>query len=558
MHRFTRYLMLILAGFLSLSLFWKPSLAEDMPGTVTGVDWSLTPDGVLTLRSNAGWQDFLRNGESGWYWLFIDNLPERVQKLVIGKNVTKFSIYEPSYMNKDDMYETDYMLIRGNDAFMPYIGIYYQHPKFMPVTIAVEAGNPVFYMKDGMLINRDKQSVVLSERLKSDVVIPNGIKSIETWAFYCREITSVTFPDTLKTIGGEAFSECEALESIELPNSVTSVEVGAFSHCFYVTHLVLSENLQSIEMGAFANCGMEEITIPNGIKQINFLTFFGCDGLKRVNLPEGLKRIENYAFDSCENLEEISLPSGLQYIGMGAFERCFQLKHMVLPESLQEIGESAFDQCKFAVLQVPSRLKILAIPENERGFSTALSFDESTRTFGMDSVDTILFTGSDYDFGAAAVDRANQVIFLGKPPQNMASYLNEVDSGTIYYLDDYAQDWKAVSQAEWGKWSLVGVTRKQVEQMVDRSIHPTPEPTAEPTPVPTPAPVYSPTPTFFYKTNIGSTNPDANADSEQSKQGGLFSDPVVLGMGVGILLVVAGLAIIASRTLGTKRKKTKK
>ena len=548
--RFVRNILLVFVGLFFVCLFCKSSLAEDMPGTVKGVDWSLTPDGVLTIESDAGWQDYLRNGEGGWYWVFEDNLPERVQKLVIGKNVTKFSIYEPTYMNKDDMDETDYMLIRGNDAFMPYIGIYYQRPKFMPVKIAVEAGNPVFYMRGGMLINRDKQSVVLSERLKTDVAIPNGIKSIETWAFYCREITSVTFPDTLETIGGEAFSECEALESIELPNSVTSIEVGAFSSCFYLTHLVLSENLQSMEMGAFANCNIEEVTIPNGIKQISFLTFSGCDALKRVNLPKGLKRIENYAFDSCENLEDISLPNGLQYIGMGAFERCFQLRHVVLPESLQEIGEYAFDLCNLAVLQVPSRLKILAIPANERGFSTALSNDESTRTFGMESVDTILFTGADYDFGTAAVNRANQVIFLGKPPNNMVSYLNEVDSGTIYYLDQYAQDWKATSQAEWGKWSLVGVTSDQVEQMVDRSLHPTPEPTAAPTPNITLAPY----PTDTFKSNLEPSVPYNHATPQPTKSVNVFSDPIAIVMGASIVLVLAGFVAIAKKMPGKKRK----
>ena len=56
---------------------------------ISGKGWAIDQDGIMTVESNAGWQDFLANGPGEWIWEHEDAVViERVQKLIIGKNVT--------------------------------------------------------------------------------------------------------------------------------------------------------------------------------------------------------------------------------------------------------------------------------------------------------------------------------------------------------------------------------------------------------------------------------------------------------------------------------------
>ena len=57
-----------------------------------------------------------------------------------------------------------------------------------------------------------------------DVVVPEGVTSIWTGAFYgCSSLKSITLPEGVTRIGGSAFSGCRSLTSITLPESVTSI-----------------------------------------------------------------------------------------------------------------------------------------------------------------------------------------------------------------------------------------------------------------------------------------------------------------------------------------------
>ena len=62
-----------------------------------------------------------------------------------------------------------------------------------------------------------------------DLVIPNSVTSIESYAFYeCSGLTSVTIPNSVTSIGREAFKYCSGLTSVTIPNSVTSIGYAAF------------------------------------------------------------------------------------------------------------------------------------------------------------------------------------------------------------------------------------------------------------------------------------------------------------------------------------------
>lgn len=72
-------------------------------------------------------------------------------------------------------------------------------------------------------------SLYLNNELITDLVIPNSVTSIGTYAFInCSSLTSVSIPNGVTSIGDWAFSRCKKLTSVTIPKSVTKIGASAF------------------------------------------------------------------------------------------------------------------------------------------------------------------------------------------------------------------------------------------------------------------------------------------------------------------------------------------
>jgi hypothetical protein len=77
------------------------------------------------------------------------------------------------------------------------------------------------------------------------------VRSIRYSAFYARHnLTSITIPSTVTSIGDRAFDNCSRLADITLPSSLTSIEDLAFCLCESLTSVILFRHTQ-VGMGAF-------------------------------------------------------------------------------------------------------------------------------------------------------------------------------------------------------------------------------------------------------------------------------------------------------------------
>ncbi|PKM40035.1 MAG: hypothetical protein CVV04_07125 [Firmicutes bacterium HGW-Firmicutes-9] len=469
-------LFLVLVGIACVALLQSTSKAEEdddwMNGgphpPISGNGWAIDEDGIMTVVSDAGWQDFLANGPGDWIWEYEDaTVIERVQKLIIGKNVTTLSIYDPTRMNEQPMEDVAVSFCYGAGIYKPYVSVMFQDPKCMPPKIEVEEGNRVFSVEKGLLINNVKHSVVLSEIDVSDVVIPSGIREIEAWAFYYRNIKSVLFPKSLKTIGAAAFSKCNYLTEVYLPNTLTRMDTCAFADCESLKNVTISSGLKTIEGIAFRRCPLENVTIPQGVQTIGFMAFTDCDELVQVTLPESLTKIDNYAFSTCKKLEQINLPPNLSYIGYRAFEFCDGLKTIQLPNKLTTMGEEAFLGCTPVLFQLPKQLKVEAIPTERRGWYSDFSEDEpSTRQLGIDYVQTLIVSGSRYSMGEYLVKSADLVVFLQNPPADWKKITPEISTNKIYFMDQSAARWRSLDQSVWGDVQLVRISQKRLDEIM--------------------------------------------------------------------------------------------
>ena len=93
---------------------------------------------------------------------------------------------------------------------------------------------------------------------------------------YCSNLTSVTIPNSVTTIGSCAFNNT-SLTSVTIPNSVTSIEVCAFFECKLLTSVTIPNSVTSIGYEAFEGCrSLTSVTIPNSVSRIGYDTFNGC------------------------------------------------------------------------------------------------------------------------------------------------------------------------------------------------------------------------------------------------------------------------------------------
>ena len=131
---------------------------------------------------------------------------------------------------------------------------------------------------------------------KLTVVAP--ITSIERSMFencnsLLKNLTEITLPNTVTTIGGHAFSDFESLTAIPLPDSVVKIEEFAFMNCSSLKQMKLPSNLEYIGGYAFWYCeNLESVVIPKSVSEIKSLVFGGCQNLKTVyceaeSMPEG-------------------------------------------------------------------------------------------------------------------------------------------------------------------------------------------------------------------------------------------------------------------------------
>lgn len=147
----------------------------------------------------------------------------------------------------------------------------------------------------------------------SSVFIPATVRSIGGSAFsYCNALTTVTFAEDsqLKSIGGSAFFGTEhahpRFKEIKIPDSVETIGNAAFRYCQDLERITLPSALQKLSNSTFHGCtALSEVTFPASLKTIEKSAFIGCRKLSEVKLPASLTTIQSYVFDSCSSLETV-------------------------------------------------------------------------------------------------------------------------------------------------------------------------------------------------------------------------------------------------------------
>jgi len=190
----------------------------------------------------------------------------------------------------------------------------------------------------------------------TSVTIPDGVTHIggNAFAWYCYRLSSVMIPDSVTSIGDSAFYYCK-LASVTIPAGVTDIGRNPFEGC-PMTHIdVAADNSvyeqvdgvlfdkQQKTLVAYPHArGDNPYTVPEGVLGIGEAAFSNNGNLTGVIMPDSVTHIGDMAFWACTGLTDVTIPAGVTSIGNKAFDECDNLTSVTIPASVTSIGEEAF------------------------------------------------------------------------------------------------------------------------------------------------------------------------------------------------------------------------
>ena len=157
-----------------------------------------------------------------------------------------------------------------------------------------------------------------------------------------------SIPNGVERIEDEAFSSCEKLSAITIPDSVTSIGNDAFYYCGYYSNEdnwengVLYIGKHLIKADQLLSTGCD---IKTGTKTIAEEAFRLCENLFSITIPYSVTSIGDSAFEKCDSLSAVNIPGGVTYIGRNAFSNCESLSSVQIHGDIETMGDEAFAGC---------------------------------------------------------------------------------------------------------------------------------------------------------------------------------------------------------------------
>jgi uncharacterized repeat protein (TIGR03803 family) len=192
----------------------------------------------------------------------------------------------------------------------------------------------------------------------TSVTIPSSVTSIGKLAFEYCGLSSVTIGSGITVIGDNVFTECANLTNVSLPNGVTKIGNGTFLGCYHLANITLPTNLVSIGETAFSFSEITNVVIPESVVYIGSNAFLGCEELSSISVsPSNVtySTLAGVLFDRTQTsllvypqaneAELYNVPNSVTTIASNAFSGCSFLTNITISSNVTAIGADAFYNC---------------------------------------------------------------------------------------------------------------------------------------------------------------------------------------------------------------------
>ncbi len=303
------------------------------------------------------------------------------------------------------------------------------------ISFESETANPLYYA-----------DLYMNGELLTELNIPEGVEIINDAAFfYCRNITSVTLPSTLKTISQYAFMNCVGFKEITIPENVTLIEGYAFSQCNKLTDVTINTSSATINENAFYNCSnFSNIHVPSidvwcGLsfptQKSNMLSlgkklYVNGELQTAITIPEGVQTIKKNTFAGYYELAYASISSTVSTIEAGAFANCSNVTtYQVHPDNQWYCSENGviYNKAKTALVLYPSfksdtryTVKDTVTEISQYAFYGSSNLTELVLPADLKTIDAyatsycnelkyVFFLGSEAQWASVAIDSKNTI-----------------------------------------------------------------------------------------------------------------------------------------------------
>ena len=238
-----------------------------------------------------------------------------------------------------------------------------------------------FAADGGRCLIKDNTLIAYANASGTTYTIPDSVTTIGINAFaFCESLTSITIPDSVTTIGYEAFRDCYSLTSVTIGDSVTTIGEWAFSDCISLTSVYckattppsLGDYVFKYWDSGYVNIGCaiyvpaesveaykaasgwsdyaadivgydfetgEEVAISNKL-------FYTSTALVEPYFTSAFNVfIVSNEWDEATGEGIITFDGELTTIGDDAFSYCHNLTSVTIGDSVTTIGDSAFYYC---------------------------------------------------------------------------------------------------------------------------------------------------------------------------------------------------------------------
>lgn len=253
-------------------------------------------------------------------------------------------------------------------------------------TIEVENDNKYYKSVDGVLYNKDLTKLIRWPEGKADISIPNSVETIGQNAFHsCMGLTEIIIPNSVTSIGSMAFAYCSELSELYIPSSVRSIGASAFSNATAITSITYNtyEPIRISDIFFYRVYQDAELIIPKGALAAfeSTKTWNQFVNIREADLSDNRVDGIYYNITSANEVEvtfngkyyydpeskysgNIVIPEKVvlknkEYtvtsIGKGAFNWCGELTSVTLPNSITSIGDYAFTDCSaLTAINIPN------------------------------------------------------------------------------------------------------------------------------------------------------------------------------------------------------------